>query len=156
MSLNCRHALTHTVGLKSKTRHLPLEDAPAPVEDTTDEQLPKNEECWIICRQCRQLLSKFNERVLVNGFHRHTFANPSGLVFEIGCYAQVRGCMPYGSPSNEFAWFANHTWQIILCAKCLSHLGWLFSSTDGRVFFGLIVDRISEEIQRASDARQRS
>ena len=41
----------------------------------------REEELWIVCRQCRQRLTRPSERTSINGSHRHTFANPSGVVF---------------------------------------------------------------------------
>lgn len=103
---------------------------------------PENEESWIVCRKCRQRLSRPSEGTIINGAHRHIFANPSGIVFEIACYRNVQGCSSAGPPSTEFTWFAGHSWQIIICAGCLTHLGWRFVSNHGGQFHGFIVDRI--------------
>jgi hypothetical protein len=110
--------------------------------DTRVTEEPENEESWIVCRQCRQRLSRPSESTIVNGAHRHTFANPSGIVFEIACYRNVQGCALAGPASTEFTWFAGHSWQIIICAGCLTHLGWRFASNQGGQFHGFIVDRI--------------
>jgi hypothetical protein len=109
-----------------------------PDPDTTDE------ERWIVCRQCLQRLTRPSERTSINGSHRHTFANPSGLVFEIGCFMMVRGCSFIGPPSYEFPWFAGHSWQIAICSSCQTHLGWLFQGQAGTQFCGLILDRLKE------------
>lgn len=110
--------------------------------DTRVSEEPENEESWIVCRQCRQRLCRPSEGTVVNGAHRHTFANPSGIVFEIACYRNVQGCSLAGPPSTEFSWFAGHSWQIIICSGCLTHLGWRFNSNQGTQFHGFIVDRI--------------
>ena len=44
----------------------------------------------IRCRQCLQEITRSSEKIAVDGAHRHTFANPLGLVFEIGCFASVK------------------------------------------------------------------
>ena len=106
---------------------------------------PEDEASRIVCRQCRQRLTQANHRLSVDGSHQHTFANPSGVVFEIVCYYPVSGITLVGSPSSEFAWFSGHTWQIGICATCRTHLGWLFRSPANEVFYALIVDRIMEE-----------
>jgi hypothetical protein len=131
-----------TVALRSEEKK---SQAPEPIErsDTKVIDEPRNEESWIVCRQCRQRLSRPSESTIINGAHRHTFANPSGIVFEIACYRNVQGCTSAGQPSTEFAWFAGHTWQIIICAGCLTHLGWRFVSNQGGQFHGFIVDRIA-------------
>ena len=105
---------------------------------------PSEEERWIICRQCQQRLTRPSERTSINGSHRHTFANPSGVVFGLGCFKLVRGCNFIGPPSYEFPWFSGYSWQIAICNTCQTHLGWLFRGGEGNQFFGLILDRLLE------------
>lgn len=100
-------------------------------------------ESFIICRQCRQIITRPAERIFVNGSHRHTFANPLGIVFEIGCFRSAMGCAPAGSASDEFTWFAGYSWRLVLCAGCLTHLGWSFTAPGGDQFFGLILDHLA-------------
>lgn len=133
-------------GLRSKTHDSqPGSPGHQPEKQTEITPEDKPEEEWILCRQCRQRLSRPSESTIVNGAHQHTFANPSGIVFEIVCYRNVRGCRPAGSPSTDFSWFSGHAWQIVFCSRCLTHLGWHFSSNIGTHFYGLILDRIKRE-----------
>jgi hypothetical protein len=82
--------------------------------------------------------------VSILGSHRHTFANPSGVVFEIGCFASARGYGFMGPPSMEFTWFAGHSWRILICSACRTHIGWFFAAVQGEGrFFGLIMDRLT-------------
>lgn len=111
---------------------------------THDEREPSKESRYIICRQCEQRLTRPNERIAVNGSHTHTFANPSGLVFEIGCFNMARGCLFIGPPSMEFQWFTGYSWQIAICSACQTHLGWLFLGQHSHQFFGFILDRLKE------------
>jgi hypothetical protein len=113
------------------------------VEEAAEDQLPEEEE-YILCRQCRQALTRPVDRITVQGSHRHTFANPHGLVFEIGCFKNVRGCGYAGAATDEFTWFAGFSWRVCFCAMCLTHLGWIFSSRAGNIFHGLILDRLIE------------
>jgi hypothetical protein len=83
-----------------------------------------------------------DERIRVQGAHEHTFANPHGLVFRIGCFRSAAGCGYTGLPTMEFTWFRGFTWRIALCANCLINVGWLFASTGGGRFHGLILDRL--------------
>lgn len=115
-----------------------------PTSKTRTKTKPKEEERYIICRQCGQRLSRPSERIAVNGSHTHTFANPSGLVFEIGCFSMARGCAFIGPPSMEFPWFSGYSWQIAICSACQTHLGWLFLGQNSNQFFGFILDRIQE------------
>jgi hypothetical protein len=115
-----------------------------PATEISTDSDPTEEERWIVCRQCHQRLTRPSERTSKNGSHTHTFANPSGLVFEIGCFVMVRGCSFIGPPSYEFPWFSGHSWQIAICSTCQTHLGWLFQGREGSQFFGLILDRLQE------------
>jgi hypothetical protein len=72
----------------------------------------------------------------------HTFANPHGIVFEIGCFGAVEGCGYAGPASDEFSWFKGFSWRVVVCVMCLTHLGWFFESRDGGNFHGLILDRL--------------
>lgn len=111
------------------------------VESESEEQTVEHEE-YLLCRQCLQVITSPSERIMVEGLHRHTFANPHGIVFEIGCFNSATGCSYAGPPSDEFAWFKGFSWQVAVCIQCLSHLGWLFTSTGHGNFHGLILDRL--------------
>lgn len=108
-------------------------------QQTPDDQ---DEEAWFVCKNCRQRLSRPSHRAHIQGSHTHTFANPSGIVYEIACFQSARGCGFIGSPSTEFAWFAGYSWRITICADCQIHLGWSFSAANKDGFFGFITDRI--------------
>lgn len=98
----------------------------------------------IVCRNCRQRLCRESDRMVVNGSHVHVFCNPSGLVFEVACFARAGGCLPEGAFVSEFSWFPGHAWQIALCAGCGRHLGWRFRGLNGQ-FHGLITSGIDTE-----------
>jgi len=119
-----------------------------PIRQPSSEEHPDpthfEQERWIVCRQCLQRLTRPGERVEINGSHSHTFANPSGMVFEIGCFRIVSGLSFIGPPSFEFPWFSGHSWQIVICATCQTHLGWCFHGQGSSPFFGLILDRLKE------------
>ena len=111
------------------------------VEDETEEQASDKEE-YILCRQCHNIITSPTERIEVQGLHQHNLANPHGIVFEIGCFRNVKGCGHAGSFSAEFSWFKGFSWRIAVCIMCLTHLGWLFASSDSDSFHGLILDRL--------------
>ena len=118
-------------------------DAPRLAEDEAEEETPE-EEPLILCRQCRQAITAPADRMALQGSHKHTFANPHGVVFEIGCFKNARGCGYAGPLTDEFSWFAGYHWRICFCTMCLTHLGWLFVSGGGEMFHGLILDRLIE------------
>lgn len=111
------------------------------IEDELEDETLEIEE-YIRCRQCRNILASPDDRISVQGSHQHTFANPHGIVFEIGCFTAVKGCGHIGPPSDEFTWFAGYSWRVAVCLVCLTHLGWFFSSSGKESFHGLILDRL--------------
>ena len=119
------------------------EGDPTILEKEAGERLPEEEE-YILCRQCRQAITKPAERTAMQGSHRHTFANPHGVVFEIGCFRSAKGCGYAGAASDEFSWFAGYSWRVCFCSMCLTHLGWVFIQKGGDIFHGLILDRLLE------------
>ncbi len=96
----------------------------------------------VVCRRCLHEITSTAEAREINGTHTHTFANPEGIVFEIGCYGDAWGCGYVGSASAEFTWFSGYVWRIAVCVNCHTHLGWRFSSSGANSFHGLITHRI--------------
>ncbi len=96
----------------------------------------------IVCRRCGYLITRLSARMTVQMSHEHSFANPHGLVFRIGCFSTAEGCAYAGPFSNEFTWFKGYNWRIAVCGACLVHLGWLFVSAGGSSFNGLILDQL--------------
>lgn len=106
------------------------------------EKEKEEEEPFLLCRQCGNPITSKSARIVVNGAHQHTFANPHGLVFEIGCFKNADGCAPVGAPTDEFTWFAGYMWRVALCRSCLAHMGWLYTGQEASGFFGLILDHL--------------
>ena len=100
----------------------------------------------LICRECRQVIARPTDRINVEGAFRHTFANPHGIVYEIGCFQSVLGCGMVGPPSHEFAWFKGYAWHILLCMGCRIHMGWAFSNAADNRFYGLILNRLISSV----------
>jgi len=128
------------------SRPVPLPDVDTG-EATAD--LEAEGELFVLCRQCRHMITAPDEGIWMNGSHRHTFANPVGAVYEIGCFNSAPGCRSVGPATDEFTWFSGYLWRVAICAKCLTHLGWHFQSPAGSGFHGLILDRLVEPEQRA-------
>lgn len=136
-----RHNFATVYALRTKKQRSP---GISTNSDTDSDLDPWHDDRWIVCRQCHTRITGAGQRITVEGSHKHTFANPSGVVFEIGCFRTTIGCALMGPPSTDFAWFAGHSWQIAICSSCQTHLGWLFRAPGGSNFFGLILDRIKE------------
>lgn len=104
--------------------------------DKIDEQ--KNH---ILCKTCGNVITSDADSIAVNGSHDHTFVNPMGLTFHIGCFSNARGCFIMGAPTDEYTWFPGFTWTYVVCSGCRTHLGWHYQSGGGG-FFGLILDQL--------------
>jgi hypothetical protein len=99
----------------------------------------------LLCRFCGGPITSLRDAIDVEGRHQHTFFNPAGILFEIGCFGAAPGCLVSGPPTEEFAWFAGYRWQYSSCRSCDAHMGWFFSAGAGPCFHGLIVARLVEE-----------
>lgn len=97
----------------------------------------------ILCRACGSVVTGRNEKIAVSGSHAHTFFNPVGIVFELGCFRRAPGCRITGGATSEFTWFAGYVWRFALCSNCQAHLGWFFEGRDS-TFFGLILASLQE------------
>ncbi len=112
-------------------------------EDTDQDKNPEHEK-RIVCRECMNEITSPRQRILRDGAHEHTFANPHGLVFHIQCYKDAWGCGYAGPSVAEFTWFPGYTWRVAVCGRCTVHLGWLYEAGGGNRFHGLIADRLGE------------
>ena len=106
-----------------------------------DDVLPTPREA-IVCSQCHHEVTDRSHRTRRAGEHEHTFANPHGFFYTIGCFADAPGCEVSGAPSDEFSWFAGYLWQITACSGCKTHLGWHFTCGPNDAFYGLILNRL--------------
>ena len=98
-------------------------------------------EKWVRCGACGHALAPDTARLEVDGRHVHTFVNPQGIEYTIGCWREAPGCRGLGEESTFWSWFPGFAWRIALCARCSEHVGWSFRA-DGGAFAGLIVDRV--------------
>lgn len=98
----------------------------------------------LACTSCRSPVTSRGEAVVVDGCHDHTFFNPAGVLFEIGCFARAPGCEVLGTPTAEFTWFPGTRWSYGTCRACGTHLGWHFEGRGGEGFYGLISSRLVE------------
>jgi len=97
----------------------------------------------LVCAACGQVVTRCRDRIEVGARHEHTFLNPAGLVYRIGCFARAPGVAGIGSHTEEHTWFAGCAWQVVVCRGCAEHLGWSFTGAETR-FFGLIVGRLRD------------
>ena len=98
----------------------------------------------LICVACSHVVTHERFKVSRGGAHQHSFTNPTGYVYQIGCFESAPGAMPLGEYTGEFTWFKDYAWCYADCGRCHNHLGWHFSGTRGSDFFGLRLDQIAE------------
>lgn len=114
-------------GRRGKPESEPVE------EDTRDRP--------VLCRECRNLITFHHHKIEVDSSFRHTFFNPAGIVYEIGCFKEAKGCYIQGRGETEFSWFGNAVWKYAHCGVCLEHLGWHYT-TSLTSFYGLILSQL--------------
>jgi len=97
----------------------------------------------VLCKHCGQVVTGRDKKIKVGGSHAHTFFNPAGIVFELGCFSIAPGCNRAGESTSDFTWFAGYVWRFAFCRSCSSHLGWFYQMGD-HSFFGLILSKLRE------------
>lgn len=107
----------------------------------------------ILCRQCSHVVTNESQRITVEGAHQHTFANPHGFVYQIGCFRSAIGCGYTGSLTAEWSWFKGFRWRVAVCSSCLIQLGWLFVASSGESFNGLILNRLISDQEKIDPKR---
>ena len=111
-------------------------------QPVTDQQREREPTQWLTCLHCNQKIAKASDRIEVNAKHEHTFVNPMGVIYHIGCFAAAPGVLEIGAASDDFAWFVGHAWRIALCRGCDRHLGWTFAGA-GTHFAGLVLNQLT-------------
>jgi hypothetical protein len=101
------------------------------------------DEHYILCSTCKAPITAAEYIITVNGMHKHSFTNPAGITYLIGCFLSAEGCLVYGGPTLEHTWFDGFSWKFSLCSKCHIHLGWYYQK-EANSFFGLILDRLED------------
>ncbi len=90
------------------------------------------------CAVCDHKITERALRIEMAGGHEHTFVNPHGIAFVIGCFAAAPGCVYLGTTEQAFSWFPGWTWQVAACRQCRTHVGWIYRLA-GQQFHGLIL-----------------
>jgi hypothetical protein len=96
----------------------------------------------ILCRTCANRITSPEEMVKQSNRHVHTFRNPAGISYTIGCFKKAPGCLSLGESTDEFTWFPGFLWNYAVCSRCFSHLGWFYQTPGGDSFFGLILNQL--------------
>ncbi len=113
------------------------------VEEVVDEETDSSEreDEVILCAACDHEITSHRHKTAIDGGFEHSFVNPAGIMYQIGCFEQASGVTELGEESDEFSWFPGYTWQVVVCRECTTHLGWAYWSGD-HSFYGLILPRL--------------
>jgi len=95
------------------------------------------------CVNCGHDITTKKDRIAIHDEHEHTFVNPGGYVYHIGCFCKAPGCIQAGTSTAEHTWFRGYSWVYAFCGGCMAHLGWAYHSGDAGHFYGLILDRLA-------------
>src|SRR4051794_17134502 len=75
-----------------------------------------DEERTLVCVDCGHAITTDAARTERLGAHAHTFPNPDGLRFCIGCFTEAPGVRVVGEESGYFTWFPGFAWTVAVCA----------------------------------------
>jgi hypothetical protein len=98
----------------------------------------------LVCAACSHRITDRIHAMAMSGAHEHTFVNPGGYQFHIGCFRAAPGCVHLGVPEQAFSWFPGWTWQIAACGRCRAHLGWIYRLGNEQ-FHGLVIAALRED-----------
>lgn len=90
------------------------------------------------------------------------YCNPAGYIHETLTVHKIvdDSARIVERPSTEFSWFPGYLWQIAVCKKCSSHIGWKFIAGTKylrpKTFFGLSCKSlvVSPESKRDADGNE--
>jgi hypothetical protein len=141
--IESKEATTISLGNNSwgESDHLTyLEKRPSIFEDEDREKAGQKN---LVCASCGHLVTKVSEKIDVRGRHDHSFGN-LGYLVKLGCFRNAPGCTGVGRVSHGYSWFPGYAWQIQVCQKCYTQLGWKYM-TRYDSFYGLIFGVLREE-----------
>jgi hypothetical protein len=117
-----------------------LEVNPLLIENVESYELADIE---LTCAACGHPVTKVSERIQVFGRHDHSFRN-LGYLVQLGCFRDAPGCFGVQGISHGYSWFRGYAWQIQVCRKCYTQLGWKYMG-DKDSFYGLIFKTLKEK-----------
>jgi hypothetical protein len=131
--------------IRAYRREEPEPDADAWLEEILRSRRKegRREEENLYCFVCGRIVTQARYRISVDGTHRHSFTNPGGYRFEIGCFREAQGCEQTGEFTDFYSWFTGYAWRYAMCRSCRVHLGWVYKG-EGDSFFGLVLDRLRD------------
>jgi hypothetical protein len=124
-----------------KADHLAyLRIEPALFETEEEKALKKRRLC---CAACGHPVTQVAEKVDILGRHEWAFGLYNEIV-QLGCFRKADGCVGVRQVAHGYSWFRGYAWQIQVCGKCYTQLGWKYTSPEDS-FYGLIFDALRDE-----------
>ena len=117
-----------------------LKDELSIFEDEGADKLGKR---ILACAECGHPVTTVSERIKIRGRHDHDFRYFNDVV-QLGCFRNAQGCVGVQRISKGYSWFRGYAWQIQVCGKCYTQLGWKYMADDDS-FYGLIFITLREE-----------
>ncbi len=93
----------------------------------------------LLCSRCGNQITSYSEGATIHGSFEHSFLNPDGIMYQIGCFKKAAGCISSERFILEFTWFHPFPWCFVFCSDCGRQLGWKYKSNNNDVFYGLIL-----------------
>lgn len=100
--------------------------------------------CFFSCKRCRTRIASYSDIfAMARGNVNANYCNPAGYIHETLTVHKTidDSARIVDRPSTEFSWFPGYAWQIAVCKKCSSHIGWKFIALEKnlkpKTFFGL-------------------
>jgi len=109
------------------------------------QEKPFDEKEFLYCVSCLTFITIGDQRISMEGGHEHTFFNPGGVIFRIGCFQEAPGSFGQGPATEEFSWFSGFQWRVAYCGGCHQHMGWQYLQKEKRGFWGLIIDQLTNK-----------
>lgn len=100
--------------------------------------------CCFKCKRCRNPIAIYDDIfAMAKGNVNANYCNPAGYIHETLTVKKTleNSLKMVDRPSTDFSWFPGYAWQIAVCLKCHTHLGWKFiavvKNLRPKTFFGL-------------------
>jgi hypothetical protein len=109
------------------------------------QEKPFDEKEFLYCASCLELITTGDQRIMMEGGYEHTFFNPGGVIFKIGCFREAPGSFAQGPATADFSWFTGFQWRVAHCGRCLQHMGWQYLQNEKTGFWGLILNQLTNK-----------
>lgn len=117
--------------------------------------------CFFNCKRCKTKIAVYNDIfAMAKGNVNANYCNPAGYIHETLTVHKTleNSTTLVDRPSTEFSWFPGYAWQIAVCAKCSSHIGWKFlaftKNLRPKSFFGLSCKSLVVSPEGRGDTRE--